>query len=604
MASGEVLAELVLEGADSFQGEMKDTEEQIEKTGEGASNASEGFDEAEQGLLDIDEAGAAAGAAMAGVGAGMQTALDNSRDTRATLNRTAVTLGTTKEETNALARELSSATAPISEVSTTMDLLAQQGIESEDKMRNLTNTINQVSSATGLAADELTRNMGAALRAMGGDMSDASEKADTFTFVANRTSLSMDRFADALRESGPELQEMGLSIEDSAALLAAMQEEGIQGEEAMTRLRQAIDDGAESQEELADKLGVSTSTIENQRSELEASEDVTQQYASANDSASSTMDRLRSGFNDTMVMAGNMLQPINALAPALIGLGAAQSLVASINFGAVVPSFTAVAAAAAPVVVPLLAIVAAATALALAWENNWLGIRDKTNAAIDFVAQKLGWGKQQVKNIIGGILGFFGDLRDKPVETAKEGFNAVTTFITTWSPGAIVARKAAEMLEGLDITDDAKQAGKDLIFAFVNGIKAVGNLPEQAAEEVVERVRKKLPSSDAEEGPLSDLSESGRSLPQVLAQGMTEGEGEVSRAASRLAGAANPATAQAATAPGGSGGSTGTTEEVREVRLMTDDQTLEEVFMPIAEVVVERKDKSRLQEHRRDGERR
>jgi len=606
MASGEVLAELVLEGADSFQGDMKDTQEQVEKTGESARDASGGFDEAEQGLLDIDEAGAAAGAALAGVGAGMQTALDNSRQTRATLNRTAVTLGTTREETNKLARELSSANTPISEVSTTMDLLAQQGVESEDQMRSLTSTISGVSNATGLAADELTRNMGAALRAMGNDMSDASEKADTFTFVANETSLTMDRFADALRESGPELQEMGLSIEDSAALLAAMQEEGIQGEEAMTRLRQAIEDGAKSQEDLANKLGVSTSTIKNQRSELRASEGITQEYASANNEAASTMDRLKSAFNDTMTLAGSMLQPISALAPALMALGAAQSLVASINFGAVVPSLTAVATAAAPVVVPLLAIVAAASALALAWKNNFLGIRDKTKAAVEFITNILGKGKEIIGNVIGGMLDFFGDLKDKPLETIKSGFNSIISFITKWSPAAIVARKAAEVISSLDLVDKAKQAGRNLINAFVDGIKALANLPGKAAEEIVQGIRAKLPGSDADEGPLSDLTASSKSLPQTLAQGMAEGEGEVNRAASRLADAANPASGQASTATGAGagGGASGTTEEVKEVRIMTGDQTLNEIIRDRAEVVVERKDKDRLQEHRRDGVRR
>ena len=64
------------------------------------------------------------------------------------------------------------------------------------------------------------------------------------------------------------------------------------------------------------------------------------------------------------------------------------------------------------------------------------------------------------------------------------------------------------------------QAGKAVLMAFARGIWATVTLPYQMLKKALGWLRRLLPFSDAEEGPLSDLTASGTALLKTLAQGM------------------------------------------------------------------------------------
>ena len=64
------------------------------------------------------------------------------------------------------------------------------------------------------------------------------------------------------------------------------------------------------------------------------------------------------------------------------------------------------------------------------------------------------------------------------------------------------------------------EAGKAVLMAFARGIWATVTLPYQMLKKALGWLRRLLPFSDAEEGPLSDLTASGAGLLKTLAQGM------------------------------------------------------------------------------------
>ena len=70
---------------------------------------------------------------------------------------------------------------------------------------------------------------------------------------------------------------------------------------------------------------------------------------------------------------------------------------------------------------------------------------------------------------------------------------------------------------------DLMAAGQALINTFIEGIKAAAGKLIDTVGGVMSKVREFLPFSDAQTGPLSNLTASGRAFPATLAQGVTAG---------------------------------------------------------------------------------
>jgi TP901 family phage tail tape measure protein len=167
---------------------------------------------------------------------------------------------------------------------------------------------------------------------------------------------------------------------------------------------------------------------------------------------------------------------VAGIGPLLMVLGAAASGISAVMgavgamsgaMAAAGPVIGAITAAIGAIGAPVLLVIGAIAALALAWKNNWFGIRDLTKQAVD------------------AIIGFFSGL-----------------------PGAIAAI-ATRMWEGL---------------------KSKFNEVVQGVRDFVGKIRDLLPGSDAKAGPLSDLFASGRGLPATLAAGIRAGAGILDRA--------------------------------------------------------------------------
>ncbi|WP_197058201.1 phage tail tape measure protein [Brevibacillus thermoruber] len=67
-----------------------------------------------------------------------------------------------------------------------------------------------------------------------------------------------------------------------------------------------------------------------------------------------------------------------------------------------------------------------------------------------------------------------------------------------------------------------KNSGAGLIEAFVQGIQSVLHKPYEVMEQALTKLRQLLPFSDAKEGPLSELTRSGRAVPGTIAEGIAQ----------------------------------------------------------------------------------
>ena len=228
----------------------------------------------------------------------------------------------------------------------------------------------------------------------------------------------------------------------------------------------------------------------------------------------------------------------------------------------------AVAAMAHPVIAAVTAIAGGAALLIANWDRVGPWFRGLWASLTGYVAH--GW--EAIKSILAQdpldlmIAGFqraVSWLRDIDwAGAARAGWDALKT-VFSWSPVGLLMRgfgRAREWLAGVDwsaaaaagweamktvfrwsplgIMQDAfgrtvswlrdidwSGHGRRLLDTMVSGIQSAASAPVDAVRGVLGKIRDLLPFSDAKEGPLSALTDSGKALVTTLAEGVQSGRG-------------------------------------------------------------------------------
>lgn len=427
MVFEELSSQLELDASDY----ISSAEDAAEST-EDLSNSSEDLSDS---LGDIS--GIATGAALAGVGAGAQKALDSTQGLRETMGRTAESTELTRDETSKLAQEMSDATFPIDDAVGAMDALAQQGVDTEKELRNTATAADMIADATDSSAESIAKNAAPALEAMGEDVTNLEDHMDTFTFIARNSTMSVEDFSGMVRKMGPELEEMGMGVEDTAMFLSALEEKGMDSRTAMREFRQAARDADGDQQALKETLGLTSDELEAQKDALSEAEGMMHKHADAANESLSTMDTLGAVFDDVTLQFAGVLQPLSALAPALMGVGSlmaglsATGITAAGVMGTVSAVMGSVAAAVGAVALPLLAVVAALAAVGIAYQENLFGFRDAVQTVVDVVTDVLGRLADIVSEVLEGDFAEAWDLAKQSVTDVTDWFTneAIPQFV-------------------------------------------------------------------------------------------------------------------------------------------------------------------------------
>ena len=158
---------------------------------------------------------------------------------------------------NDKARELGATTSFTAvEVANLMTELGRAGFK-PDEINNMTGAVLDLARATGTDATRSAGIMAATLRQFGLGAQDAAHAADILTYAANNTFNTVDSLGESLKYAGPVAKSLGMSLEDTTAILGVLGNVGIQGSEAGTALRRLSVISAGAGEKLKDLFGVS-----------------------------------------------------------------------------------------------------------------------------------------------------------------------------------------------------------------------------------------------------------------------------------------------------------------------------------------------------------
>ena len=224
-------------------------------------------------------------------------------------------------EIRTMASSLSNATFPLDEVLGLMELGAQQGLESAEALKEYAGFWDTVGDATGLSSEALAK-AGAALAAVGVEVGNESELLGAFGLISQESTQSVKDFLDGISRMAPEMSAMGISVDEAAVIMTAMERElGLTARTARTEFKEALEQSETGLAGVLEQLGLNEAQIASYSAKLGESSDVIQANADAHASTKTVMDKLKSSLSDLTFENGALIEKASMLAPIFLAAG-------------------------------------------------------------------------------------------------------------------------------------------------------------------------------------------------------------------------------------------------------------------------------------------
>ena len=414
-------------------------------------------DEVEAGVADAsssldgftDALGSMQGVlATAAGGAGLEGFARSQQDATLAVQRSAGRLGETEDEVRGMIDGITDWTFSSADAATGMEILSQRGVDNLDTMEELLPVWDNFADATG---QDFVQAMEGGSRALGLfdiPADEAEEHMDTLTFMTTELGVDMDQLGQRFIRNKDELDDLGLGIDDTAGLMKALQDGGLDSDDALRKLSEGVRDSDGDMDQLLDTLGLTKDEFAEYAAEVDAAEGLTEQRAKEANDLATPMERLGGfvenvafRFGDLGQMAGMLAAPLGALGPAMMTLNFAGPMVGK-ALGGVTKAFATLGKVIlanplfliAAVIIGIIAVVwifrdEIMAALGAAWD--W--IKDTAGAV-------WGWLSDTVGNVVDSVVEFVSGLRDRVVEF----FQAMVDFVMEYHPIAIAFRLVQE----------------------------------------------------------------------------------------------------------------------------------------------------------------
>lgn len=229
---GAIRARMVMD-ASQFKRELDQAKAKLESTAKASRSI-------EAGLSRVQTAFLAAGAGVAfGIGKAVQVGMEF----EAQISRVGAIAGATGADLERLeqtALDLGASTSKsATEVAVGMEQMAAAGFEVNEIIAAMPGVI-AAAEASGEDMARVTEVVTAALNGFGLEASEASRVADIMAEAANRSAASIDDFGYAFKYAAPLAKQLGIEIEELSAMIMIMADAGLEGSQAGTTLRMAL----------------------------------------------------------------------------------------------------------------------------------------------------------------------------------------------------------------------------------------------------------------------------------------------------------------------------------------------------------------------------
>lgn len=260
-----------------------------------ASKVIEGIgDKGSSAMKTLVDNSMAVGAGMTAAGGAIVMLTDSAKKTNAALGVTALQLGITKEELRDLAIETSNVTFPLEEAQKSFDLLARAGMTNKDQIAETASAFDTLGDAIGPPASVVTEMLIPAFNAFDIPLEEAGQHIDTLTHLFRNTTVEMSDFSSTVNRLAPDLDLLGIGLDDTAAILEVLAAKGVQGSAATREFRTAISRVEIAEKELAASHAEIAETEAKLREEREKLNEIMADYRNELSQAGDDLDKQES----------------------------------------------------------------------------------------------------------------------------------------------------------------------------------------------------------------------------------------------------------------------------------------------------------------------
>lgn len=217
-------------------------------------------------IAKVGPAAVAAGAALAtvGIGAALTQGVQDAAAFEQQLARIGATAGLTAGELAQVKAAIEGAaagsTATITETAAAFQTLAGEGLNASEAIAALPNTL-ALATAANISTQESAAALAATLDQFGLSADQAAKSADVIATAALAGGTGVGQLLQAFEQVGPVARNAGLSLNETAAAVALLAQNGIEGGKAGGALRAVIDGLADPASRLSvelSKIGISS----------------------------------------------------------------------------------------------------------------------------------------------------------------------------------------------------------------------------------------------------------------------------------------------------------------------------------------------------------
>lgn len=435
----------------------------------------------------IDRAWLPATAAMVAAGGAIEGLARKQQDQNISLRQMAARLGENEDDVRSWATEVSNAGFPLEDVTALMDLASKRGIEGREALQSYASLWDDVGDATGESAPALAE-AAVGLQGIGIAAGDEAEALDALGFIMDNTTAGVGSFLDFVSRTGPELREMGVDVNDTAAILGVLENElGLTGRVARTEFREAVTQSDGTLEGMLDTLGISAEQFANWRGQVDGAGKAIERNAQIADDAMTPLQELQAGLGDLAFSFAPVVEGAADLAPLLLAAGpAAKGAQLAMTGLAKVGPMLGVAMHAA--LGPIGLVTGAVSLLAAGFATDFLGMRTRLETDVNDMAMNFGTMGDRVHELADRAGGDFQAMKDRiKDEMAETGqsFEEVTAKIDRELSGIpITAEKHFEAYT--EVTHQQMLAAKGVVSDGVEDMAdEAGSFPEKAADELL-----------------------------------------------------------------------------------------------------------------------
>jgi hypothetical protein len=288
---------------------------------DGSDKIQQQLDAVNNKLQDVQAQFRAVGAAMAGIGAAGLKFSSDARKQNALIAQTAITLGVEQGALRRVETATANVTFPLQEVIDTFELLARGGMTSVDEIAKTATAFDTLGDSIGLNASQVSEILIPAFKSFGIPLTEAGKNVDKFTWLVHNTEVNLDDFASILTYLAPDMDKLGISMDDAVAILAALEAKGISGSAATRLFRSAVTEATNTGESLADALGLTSAEIDKYKAKLDSATGITQKYADAANTQYGLLDKLKFILSQVTFSLGSFLEPFEPIMGAMSSLG-------------------------------------------------------------------------------------------------------------------------------------------------------------------------------------------------------------------------------------------------------------------------------------------